>query len=244
MIRTPTVTPPLAQQPHPQQIVLKPGSSKCQECNIVFCKYENFIAHKKHYCSARITTTNSSSDEINTKTPSPSNCNSATIAPTNKSPNNSDKMGSQFQQIVCLACGIKFTTIDNLNAHQTYYCLKRKDLKAEPQNMPRMKCLKCKKIVDMMGHKCNLNEKQPQLQQQQQSSSSEGLTNGWKCPFCDEISVTASAAHRHMEVHSIVKAYRCTICLYKGNTLRGMRTHIRMHFDKKNTDIHVSVINF
>lgn len=30
-----------------------------------------------------------------------------------------------------------------------------------------------------------------------------------------------------------VKAFRCSICRYKGNTLRGMRTHIRMHFDRQ-----------
>lgn len=39
-----------------------------------------------------------------------------------------------------------------------------------------------------------------------------------------------------MDTHGGVKAFRCTICRYKGNTLRGMRTHIRMHFDKKTND--------
>lgn len=39
-----------------------------------------------------------------------------------------------------------------------------------------------------------------------------------------------------METHGGVKAFRCTICSYKGNTLRGMRTHIRMHFEKKSQE--------
>ncbi|KAJ8876811.1 hypothetical protein PR048_021258 [Dryococelus australis] len=60
---------------------------------------------------------------------------------------------------------------------------------------------------------------------------------GWKCPCCDVVSPTASAAQRHMDSHSGVKAFRCKICRYKGNTLRGMRTHIRMHFEKRSADI-------
>jgi len=36
------------------QVLVKSGVSKCQECNIVFCKHENYVAHKKHYCSARV----------------------------------------------------------------------------------------------------------------------------------------------------------------------------------------------
>lgn len=36
------------------QVLVKQGVSKCKECNIVFCKYENYVIHKKHYCSARL----------------------------------------------------------------------------------------------------------------------------------------------------------------------------------------------
>lgn len=42
-----------------------------------------------------------------------------------------------------------------------------------------------------------------------------------------------------MDAHQGVKAFRCTICRYKGNTLRGMRTHIKMHFEKRGTDLQV-----
>lgn len=70
-----------------------------------------------------------------------------------------------------------------------------------------------------------------------------GITGsgGWKCPCCEVVSPTASAAQRHMDSHSGVKAFRCTICRYKGNTLRGMRTHIRMHFEKRSTDLQVGI---
>lgn len=68
-----------------------------------------------------------------------------------------------------------------------------------------------------------------------------GATGGWRCPVCGAVSPTAGAAQRHMDAHQGVKAFRCTICRYKGNTLRGMRTHIRMHFDKRGTDLQVDL---
>lgn len=123
----------------------------------------------------------------------------------------------QYQQLICLACGIKFTSMDNLNAHQAYYCLKRNELEVR-------RCSKCRGIAEP-GHQCPPS----------------GNLSGWKCPCCDVVSSTASAAQRHMETHTGVKAYRCTICRYKGNTLRGMRTHIRMHFDKRSPDLQVQL---
>lgn len=66
------------------------------------------------------------------------------------------------------------------------------------------------------------------------------VVTGWKCPCCDVVSPTAASAQKHIDTHQGVRAFRCTICKYKGNTLRGMRTHIRMHFDKKNNDFQVS----
>jgi len=68
-----------------------------------------------------------------------------------------------------------------------------------------------------------------------------GTTGGWRCPVCGAVSPTAGAAQRHMDAHQGVKAFRCTICRYKGNTLRGMRTHIRMHFEKRGTDLQVGL---
>lgn len=62
---------------------------------------------------------------------------------------------------------------------------------------------------------------------------------GWKCPCCLAICNSTTAIQKHMESHSGVKAFLCTICNYKGNTIRGMRTHIRVHFDKRNGEIMV-----
>lgn len=118
--------------PSTPQIFVKQGDSKCKECNIVFCKYENYLAHKKHYCSAR----NLDQDGDNQKTSPP-------ISPQAASPSTPSGAASgigggartsvsgqpvAYQQLICAACGIKFTSLDNLSAHQMYYCPKRVDV--------------------------------------------------------------------------------------------------------------------
>ncbi|XP_025270925.1 zinc finger protein ush isoform X1 [Camponotus floridanus] len=205
--QTVTVAPPpptelalrLAELPPPPVpgVLVKQGVSsfdlyRCKECNIVFCRHENFVAHKKHYCQARETTVSNSPPPPGT--PPPPIC----------------------VQLICAACGIKFASMDNLVAHQAYYCPKR----PEPQEQ-HTRCSKCKAIIEPgSNHTC-----------------ASGTTGGWRCPVCGAVSPTAGAAQRHMDAHQGVKAFRCTICRYKGNTLRGMRTHIRMHFEKRGTDL-------
>ncbi|XP_006566425.2 zinc finger protein ush isoform X4 [Apis mellifera] len=198
---TATVVPPpptelalrLAELPPPPvpSVLVKQGVSRCKECNIVFCRHENFVAHKKHYCQARETSVSNSPPPPGTPSP-------------------------PLVQLICAACGIKFASMDNLVAHQAFYCPKR----PEPQEH-HSRCSKCKTIIEPgTTHTC-----------------SSGPTGGWRCPVCGAVSPTAGAAQRHMDAHQGVKAFRCTICRYKGNTLRGMRTHIKMHFEKRGTDL-------
>lgn len=189
----------------PAQIFVKTGMSKCKECNIVFCKYENYVAHKKHYCSARNLEEN---DASGNKTSPP-------ITPPTALP----ALPQTYQQLICMACGIKFASLDNLNAHQTFYCPKRNDLQAQTSSvavaaiasavattvsssMHKEKCIKCKSVHDP-SQICTV--------------AGQGA---YKCPICDVISPNSSEARRHMETHGGVKAFRCTICRYKGNTLR------------------------
>ncbi|XP_048508503.1 zinc finger protein ush isoform X2 [Athalia rosae] len=182
----------LAELPPPPVpgVLVKQGVSRCKECNIVFCRHENFVAHKKHYCQAR---ENPISSPPPSGTPSP-----------------------PLYQLICAACGIKFASLDNLAAHQAFYCEKR----SEPSKH-QARCSKCKATIEPgTTHTCTI-----------------GPTGGWRCPVCGSVSPTAGAAQRHMDAHQGVKAFRCTICRYKGNTLRGMRTHIRMHFEKRGTDL-------
>lgn len=158
--------PALQNLPQPPQVLVKQGVSKCRECNIVFCKHENYIAHKRHYCSARLENTNASNEE-GANLPSPlsvahspsgmSNSNPAS-SPTNSngketrtaSPpaNLPPAQQKTLFQFICGQCGIKFTSLDNLKAHQAYYCPKRVEcanIKTEATSeKPARKCPKCK----------------------------------------------------------------------------------------------------
>lgn len=109
------------------QIFVKQGVSKCKECNIVFCKYENYLAHKKHYCSAR--NVDDSTDGKTKPSPPPS------PLANNASGNSSGSAHGAYQQLICAACGIKFTSLDNLQAHQMYYCPKRIEIPAVSLNI-------------------------------------------------------------------------------------------------------------
>ncbi|XP_016985639.1 zinc finger protein ush isoform X2 [Drosophila rhopaloa] len=228
-----------SQQP---QIYVKKGVSKCMECNIVFCKYENYLAHKQHYCSAR---SQEGSSEVDNK---------SAVSPSNPGAGGSGAGGAEaatsvettpvaYQQLICAACGIKYTSLDNLRAHQNYYCPKGGAATApavtpaDPGQlaMAKEKCGKCKTLHEI-GLPCPAPVTNPQAAPA--SNSQQPASNSLnKCPVCGVVSPTAALAKKHMEMHGTVKAYRCSICQYKGNTLRGMRTHIRTHFDKKTSDV-------
>lgn len=193
---------------------VKQGVSKCKECNIVFVKYETYLAHKNHYCSASV------SADGKTK-PSPP---TSPLANSSTGSSTTNVVGS-YRQLICAACGIKFTTLDNLQAHQTYYCPKRIELPTVSGNsgnrlfewfvlrldlrisilllfqVIREKCAKCKTMHEV-SQPCPTNQ------------------NHYKCPICDVVSNSAAESRRHIETHAGVKAFRCSICRYKGNTLR------------------------
>jgi len=168
------VAPPL---PPPPQVLVKQGVSKCRECNIVFCKHENYMAHKKHYCSARLEGGGDDGGSV----PSPQEGGGVPSSPSGNTPNggspphskdrgrSASPIGSSLSaqqqqgqagqkpptlfQFICVACGIKFTSLDNLTAHQAYYCPKRSELIAKTAAeavgdknslSSSRKCVKCK----------------------------------------------------------------------------------------------------
>lgn len=67
--------------------------------------------------------------------------------------------------------------------------------------MVKDKCTKCKTVHDAT-QPCSINQ------------------NHYKCPICDVVSANATESRKHLETHAGIKAFRCTICRYKGNTLR------------------------
>ncbi|KAH8412276.1 hypothetical protein KR009_000979 [Drosophila setifemur] len=236
-----------AQQP---QIYVKQGVSKCKECNIVFCKYENYLAHKQHYCSARNQEGSGEGDSKSAVSPSNPGAGGSGGGGVGGAASSVETTPVAYQQLICAACGIKYTSLDNLRAHQNYYCPKGGAAAAAAANAAnagtptdtvqlaiiKEKCGKCKTLHEI-GLPCPAPANAPLTAPTSNSSSQPASNSVNKCPVCGVVSPTAALARKHMEMHGTVKAFRCSICQYKGNTLRGMRTHIRTHFDKKTSDV-------
>ncbi|XP_025203430.1 zinc finger protein ush-like isoform X2 [Melanaphis sacchari] len=211
--------------PAHHQFYLKQGPSKCESCNIVFCKYENFLAHKKHYCASRPPPDGGDGDADKTSpegSPGPKPLTVSSPQSSKDSASPTPVLKPPMIQFICSTCGVKFSSFDNLTTHQTFYCPNRTAValqepvenKAAPLALP-LKCPKCKMNIDGTHH----HQCQP--------------ANCWKCPVCGAVCSSASAAQKHLDNHNGIRAFVCTICQYKGNTLRGLRTHIRMHFNKR-----------
>ncbi|CAL8101584.1 unnamed protein product [Orchesella dallaii] len=212
---------------------------------------------------------------------------------------NSSNANNQYP---CSICGVKFSTIDNLQTHQFYYCNKRKgssscdnagdnEFCGESKNgsssngnngeamimgLPTNNALHEKDLVTGVGTsrnkspgpgsvcrngfqrcgKCKLPIPEDQMSTHirvclgtstpsfgngsrvgESGGIGVGAPVGWKCPCCDVYSPTVSAAQKHLETHTGIRAFKCLLCGYRGNTLRGMRTHIRTHFDRRVCDL-------
>ncbi|CAG2105386.1 unnamed protein product, partial [Medioppia subpectinata] len=230
-------------------VVVKQGKSRCNECNIVFYKHENYLVHKRLYCaSRRMDSTGSSpehmadeshnsSPELQNDTKSAANAHPYSTAnrssparsttTTSPAPSPPNPQPPVFQ-FYCVACGIKFTSLDNLHAHQTYYCLKRNVIPGSAANADALSegladfalpntephnefhCAKCKATYvneeTLLAHVCS----DLVIHQNNTYNHNSGQKSGALTMQC----------------------FKCTICGYKGHTLRGMRTHVRIHADK------------
>ena len=225
---TPPTPVPILIQPTPRHI------SKCNECNIVFYKMENYLAHKEHYCSAR--NSSSSMDSPPTEDEHPetasTSCSSPPCAPL---PSLVPPIPPEhnFFQFYCIPCKIKFSSMDTLQAHQNFYCPARKlaatteageisgsRSESEEQNDLGYQCTQCQgrfpsaRLLKL--HLCPVAAVPIPL---------------FRCPYCDFIAQSDGRLIEHIKAHAPSKAYRCTLCGYRGNTVRGMRMHGKTHID-------------
>lgn len=127
-------------------------------------------------------------------------------------------------QFVCAACGIRFKSLDNLQAHQTYYCTKRAGGPvahtipiASSANSNSDAALK-------MSHEENVAE--TYRSKRSNGTTSEKVVNGCNTNGIGNVKSRSSSNQQQ------VQSFQCSICGYKGHTLRGMRTHVRMHTDE------------
>ncbi|XP_015909389.1 zinc finger protein ush isoform X2 [Parasteatoda tepidariorum] len=227
-------SPPEAEDPvlppgMPPPKVLKQGNNVCEECNIIFYKYDNYVAHKKHYCAYRrhqlsiLAAAASSGHEQHSSDDNNSNHSAVQeIAHGTEENSKTARSAEPFRVVknshsafVCDACGVKFSSLDTLNAHQTYYCSKRAD-----------------SVMSKYVKSRSENNESPSSLEPPFSGPEE-----WKCNYCETTCSSYETIRRHLLTHSELRGFRCLLCGYKGNTLRGMRAHACEHLSENSTSI-------
>lgn len=207
-------------------ILVKQGVSNCAECNIVFYKHENYLAHKRFYCSSR-------NEKLLPLSVEDKNSSSKNPAITYSQKDQAKHFTTNpLIQFFCVPCGIKFTSIKNLQAHQTYYCPKR-EIMAQPSAASE-------------------TESPPS------SPSSSPINTAFTCMSCKNVYSSELSLRKHLcSIYSPKKsgenspvlargqtdkqsnALRCIVCGYRGHTLRGMKSHVRGHMSQFENAPHI-----
>lgn len=123
-------------------------------------------------------------------------------------------------QFVCAACGIRFKSLDNLQAHQTYYCTKRT---GGQHVIPVTSSANAGDTALKVSHEDNVTEP---YRKRVNGSTAEKVVNS------NNTNGNSNPKSRSSGNQQQVQSFQCTICGYKGHTLRGMRTHVRMHTEE------------
>ncbi|ESO81930.1 hypothetical protein LOTGIDRAFT_170471 [Lottia gigantea] len=217
-----------------------PGVSRCVECNIVFYKHENFLIHKQHYCSGKkVSQTSPVLPEAKPDSKSPEQVESK---PSTSS--DSEKRNNPISEIAyrffCIPCKIKFSSASTLKAHKEFYCPHGKDCDLVPEIQsppadiiikPEMDSGAEDEEVDLRCSQCENKFRSLRLLKLHICSSDKHKVAFLRCAHCDYVTQTESRMADHMKVHVPTRSFRCTICGYRGNTIRGMRMHGKTHID-------------
>lgn len=164
------------------QFFLKQGTSKCESCNIVFCKYANYVAHKKHYCQSRPPIQNHDAEDVDPKTspegsPGPKPLVVCSPQSSKESVSPTPVLKPPMIQFICSTCGVKFSSFDNLTTHQSFYCPNRLTASQDAMDKTLTKCPKCKVSVFLIIG-CRKGNDCPRVPQHRISSSFVYLTRG------------------------------------------------------------------
>ncbi len=155
-------------------------------------------------------------------------------------------MDQGFLQFYCIPCKIKFSSMDTLKAHQQFYCPSRSELPPAPLQTAAVSPVKCQAesqadISDMEDDDeeggtcicphCGNSYPSMRLLKLHFCKAASMQVPLLRCPYCDYITQSDNRLIEHIKAHAPTKAYKCTICGYRGNTVRGMRMHGKMHVD-------------
>ena len=230
--------------------------NRCDDCNIVFYKHENYKVHKEMYCAGRRSSEMAGSETMTSQQSPRRTTQSATSpgksarAPAEQRRDSVTSADEFTMQYFCVPCNIRFSNPDTLEAHQQYYCPARKVMaeqlalsataagsqspprqqQQQPQRSP-LAASPRNRLDDVVCTKCSKSF----------ASSDELLHHGcthttmkipvFCCPYCSYVAQSDSRLLDHIKAHAPTKAYRCELCGYRGNTVRGMRMHGKTHID-------------
>ena len=233
--------------------------SRCVECNIVFYKHENFLIHKEHYCSGRrggITLTGDEqrmehelpevSSKLLTSPGSKQSQQEATKSrenippsspklPKGDNPTANSKSNELCYLYHCITCNIRFSSAGTLKAHKEFYCPNGKDndtacVVKDTGDVDSDKTGSDSNDV----YRCEICHSEYTSSRLLKLHFCTGLVAQaplLRCPYCEYVTQTENRLSEHMKVHVPTKAFKCTLCGYRGNTARGMRMHGKMHLE-------------
>ena len=241
--------------------------SKCSDCNIVFYKRDNYLIHRKHYCSGgrknnaplpldqtmlQYPPGGNVIPEVIKKRPSQDvspnrHCDLKPASresppkPSASPPSAKKAANDVMYKYYCVPCRIKFSNASVLEAHKEYYCPAGKDSEhsvilhsASSSDQPA--------VTSPSREEENTSPESPVEEFTCSRCSSVFASSrllrlhmcegGFPCPHCDHVAITENRLAEHLKVHAPTRAFRCTICGYRGNTARGMRMHGKTHIDE------------
>ena len=263
-----------------------PSLTRCVECNIVFFKAENYLAHKQHYCASR---NNPSTDSVqrnpnksfkkygrssadkDSEAASSSDCDTKTLKQEESrqfaeesfkdasNDSEAEQIALSRQNLLhyyCIPCKIKFSSAETLKAHKRYYCSSRNsasESSESKENYVKKETndhrTKNNVVKNKIKEETTRNNDPPTRQDSNVTcslcmgvfhseqaialhlcapSSTEPL---FHCPHCEHLSHGEDLLIEHLRSHAPTKVFRCLLCGYRGNTVRGMRMHGKMHND-------------
>lgn len=226
--------------------LMKQGNNVCEECHIVFIKYDNLVTHKKHYCAYR-------RQQLNAMAAAAAAAAAANLQEHSSDDNSnsdhggtSDGAGSNYLQgdesgkvgSRKLEYGVEhYRQAISKPAPQPAYCCDACGVKfSTPDTLVAHQTYYCMKKPDSAMAKASSKKGSDESSGAPLESPFSGPEE-WKCNYCDAAGSSYETMRRHLLTHSEPRGYRCLLCGYKGNTLRGMRTHACEHLTDDSTSI-------